>query len=174
MDTMMGFAEMEPPKGIPIGNLLSQTFALIYLSAVDHFIKRTLKVPHYVRYVDDLMLIGLTRRACIVLRDSIARFLREHLDLGLSRVTIQKIRKGVNFCGYRTWRSCKFIRKYSVFKFKRKARAGKQDSVASILGHAKQSSSLIYLLKILQEEIANGSDLQVPKNYRPIYNTLSA
>lgn len=37
-----------------------------------------------------------------------------------------------------------------------------------------QSSSLIYLLKILQEEIANGSDLQVPKNYRPIYNTLSA
>lgn len=173
VDVMMGFAEMESPKGIPIGNLLSQIFALIYLNIVDHFIKRTLKVPYYIRYVDDLMLVGLARDECIILRDSIERFLKERLSLVFSKVIIKKIRKGVNFCGYRTWRSCRFIRKYSVFKFKRVARAGKQDSVASILGHAKQSNSLIYLLKITKEAIDNGKNLQIPKNYRPLYDALS-
>ena len=59
VEAMMLFADMETNKGIPIGNLLSQIYALIYLNPLDHFIKRVLKVKRYVRYVDDFILIGI-------------------------------------------------------------------------------------------------------------------
>jgi len=40
-------------RGLPIGNLTSQFFANLYLSPFDHFVKRQLKLKHYLRYVDD-------------------------------------------------------------------------------------------------------------------------
>lgn len=171
VDVMMMFADMETPTGIPIGNLLSQIYALIYLNPLDHFIKRVLKVRHYVRYVDDFMLIGLPRDACLSLRDAIVEFLRRLLALELSRSTIQQIRKGANFCGYRMWRTRTFIRKRSLYKFRRAVKAGRQESINSLLGHARQTNSMAYMTAMLSEEIAHGKDLQVPKNFRPIHNT---
>lgn len=46
------------PRGLPIGNLTSQFWANCYLNPLDHFVKRDLKCPAYVRYVDDLLLFG--------------------------------------------------------------------------------------------------------------------
>jgi RNA-directed DNA polymerase len=172
VNIMMMFADMETPLGIPIGNLLSQIYALIYLSPLDHFVKRMLKVRHYCRYVDDLMLIGLSRMKCLLLRNAIVGFLQGLLGLALSKCTIQKIRKGVNFCGYRTWRSLTFIRKFSLYKFRKAVKRGKQNAVVSLLGHAKHTNSLRYLLKILKEEVANGQNIQIPKSYRRIYDAL--
>ena len=111
---MMLFAEKEEPFGIPIGNLLSQIYALIYLNPLDHFIKRVLKVKHYVRYVDDFILIGLTREKCLEYKKLTVNFLKNELGLVLSKFTIQKIKRGVNFVGYRTWKNRRLIRKYSL------------------------------------------------------------
>jgi RNA-directed DNA polymerase len=41
------------PRGLPIGNLTSQFWANVYLNPFDHFVKRVLRCPGYVRYVDD-------------------------------------------------------------------------------------------------------------------------
>lgn len=46
------------PRGLPIGNLTSQFWANCYLNPFDHFVKRELRCPHYVRYVDDLLLFS--------------------------------------------------------------------------------------------------------------------
>jgi hypothetical protein len=46
------------PRGLPIGNLTSQFWANVYLNDFDHFVKRTLRCPGYVRYVDDLLLFA--------------------------------------------------------------------------------------------------------------------
>jgi hypothetical protein len=43
------------PRGLPIGNLTSQFWANCYLDCFDHFVKRELRCPGYVRYVDDLV-----------------------------------------------------------------------------------------------------------------------
>jgi RNA-directed DNA polymerase len=43
-------------RGLPIGNLTSQLFGNLYLDGLDHFIKEVLRVPGYVRYVDDFAL----------------------------------------------------------------------------------------------------------------------
>ena len=46
------------PRGLPIGNLTSQFWANVYLNPIDHYIKRELRCPGYVRYVDDLLLFA--------------------------------------------------------------------------------------------------------------------
>jgi hypothetical protein len=46
------------PRGLPIGNLTSQFWANCYLSPFDHFAKRELRCPGYVRFVDDLLFFG--------------------------------------------------------------------------------------------------------------------
>ena len=170
VDVMMMYADMETPLGIPIGNLLSQIYALIYLNPMDHFIKRVLKIRHYVRYVDDFLLIGLSRDKCLDYRNVVINYLRSELGLELSKSTIAKVRKGINFCGYRMWRTISVIRKYSLFKFKRMVTAGKQESINSLLGHAKATNSLNYMLKIIKEAISNGKTIQIPKNYQRSYH----
>lgn len=168
VDIMMLFAEYEDPVGIPIGNLLSQVYALIYLNPLDHFVKRQLKIRHYVRYVDDFILFGLSRDKCVEYKEKIIAFLKTALSLQLSKHTIQKIKKGGNFVGYRTWKNYRLIRKYSLFKFKRFMKRGKWESIISLLGHAKNTQSLKYMIKLLKEGL-DGKDIRLPKSYRSIY-----
>lgn len=169
VDIMMLFAKTDDLLGIPIGNLLSQIYALIYLNPLDHFVKRFLKVKYYVRYVDDFILFGLTRDTCLEYRRFIIKFLHDKLQLELSKSTIQKIKCGVNFVGYRTRQSNRIIRKYSLFKFKRMIKKEKQESIISLLGHAKRTNSLSHMLQILKES-PNAKNIQLPKSYRQIHH----
>lgn len=67
MDSIVGCV----PSGLPIGTYSSQWFANFYLQSLDHFItqdlfklrrsKRLNFVKHYVRYMDDLLLIGSSK-----------------------------------------------------------------------------------------------------------------
>ncbi|MFY9940940.1 MAG: RNA-directed DNA polymerase [Desulfobacterales bacterium] len=56
------FTPLERPRGLPIGNLTSQFWSNCYLDPLDHFIKRALRCPAYLRYVDDLALFGNSKR----------------------------------------------------------------------------------------------------------------
>jgi len=162
VEIMLMFADCDGPVGIPIGNLLSQLYALIYLNPVDHFVKRRLSVRHYVRYVDDMVLIGLSRDQAVDYRSSIVAFIEKQLRLTLSKSTIHKIKRGVNFVGYRTWQHIRIIRKYSLHKFKKKAEIGDRQAVVSILGHARQTDSLPYLVGLVQKL----GTISLPKYYR--------
>ena len=44
--------------GMPIGNLLSQMFANLYLNELDQYCKRTLRIKQYVRYMDDIIILS--------------------------------------------------------------------------------------------------------------------
>lgn len=50
-------------RGLPIGNLTSQLMANLYLDPIDHLIKDRLRVPGYVRYMDDFALFHDDYRA---------------------------------------------------------------------------------------------------------------
>lgn len=149
---MMQFADYGDPVGIPIGNLLSQTYALIYLNPLDHFIKRTLKARRYCRYVDDFVIFGWPRARCLQALAAIQSFLANTLRLELSRYTLQAVARGLNFVGYRTWRSTRFVRKHSLYTFTQSARAGELAPLVSILGHADRTASLKHLLTTLKEK----------------------
>jgi len=45
-------------KGLPIGTLYSQLFSNAYLNPFDHFVKQSLRVPYYIRYMDDFVLLS--------------------------------------------------------------------------------------------------------------------
>lgn len=49
-------------KGLPIGNYTSPWFAEFYLQPLDHFVKQELKAKYYVRYADDIVIIGTNKR----------------------------------------------------------------------------------------------------------------
>jgi len=155
VDLMMMFANSKTSEvGIPIGNLVSQIYSLIYMNEVDQYVKRVLKVKSYVRYVDDFVLIGLTLEQAKSVKDKCELFVKERLGLRLSHWHIQKIKRGINFVGYRTWRAKKFVRKHSLYKFAKAAKKKKVDSMVSIIGHSKNTQSIGYLKQLLETHMS--------------------
>jgi hypothetical protein len=169
LNVMMMYAEQDGPLGIPIGNLLSQLYALIYLNPLDHYIKRDLKIRHYARYVDDLVLIGLARDAAVAIRQRIKEFIADNLNLEFSKTTIARTCRGVNFVGWRTWADRRLLRKHSLYRFRRALKRGDVDTVVSILGHAKGTASMPHLAKTIRES-DNGKNLPLSKRVRRLYN----
>jgi retron-type reverse transcriptase len=142
LNMMMLFAQDDAPVGIPIGNLLSQLYALIYLNPLDHFVKRELHARHYLRYVDDFVLLGYSRPECYGLRDEIEDFLERNLRLELSKSTVQKIGNGINFVGFRTWRNRRLVRKRCVYNLGRAIKRRHTEAIVSLLGHASGTQSM--------------------------------
>ena len=163
----MLFTDYEDALGIPIGNLLSQIFALIYLNPIDQYIKRVLKAKDYVRYVDDFILFGLTRNECLEYKEKIEIFLKEKLHLELSKFSIQKIKRGVNFVGYRTWQTYRLIRKHSLYKFKKSLKKQKNEAIMSLLGHSKNTLSMNHLINLIKED--KNETISLPTNLRKAY-----
>ena len=68
-------------KGLPLGNQTSQWFALYYLDPVDRLIKERMHIKHYVRYMDDGVLIHESKEylneALVRMRDKAKEL---HLD----------------------------------------------------------------------------------------------
>ena len=150
VDLMVLFAEYGEPVGIPIGNLLSQMYALIYMSPLDHFIKRELGAKRYCRYVDDFVVFGWSRQRCVEALRQIEQFLTNKLHLVLSRFSLHKIKRGLNFVGYRTWQSMRFVRKHSLYTFSKALKSGSAEALASCLGHAKRTASLRHMLELME------------------------
>ena len=170
VNLMLLFADYGEPLGIPIGNLLSQLYALIYLNPLDHFIKRNLKVKYYCRYVDDFILFGLNKEKLIEYKSYIILLL-EIFKLKLSKFTLSSMKKGINFVGYRTWSSKRFIRKHSLYVFNKFLKKNNKEGIVSSLGHALKTGSLRYMLKTIKESY-NAYYLQLPKVYRQFYNKI--
>ena len=164
LELVEAFSNYPDGKGIPIGNLLSQLSALIYLNKLDHFVKRCLKVKYYVRYVDDFILLNLSREQAHSFKNTLENWLAANLRLELSKWTIQPVRKGVNFVGYRTWRRTRFIRRHSLYKFTKSLKRGSVNSIVSLLGHAKHTGSFSRLARKCSE--SEGTVASLPKAVR--------
>lgn len=146
--TLLGaFASYPDATGIPIGNLLSQLGALVYLNPLDHFIKRELGIARYVRYVDDFILFDLDREQAHQLREHIETWMADHLRLELSKWSVHQVKRGINFVGFRTWRKTRFVRKHALGNFSRALRSGKTASVVSALGHARHTASFAHMVR---------------------------
>jgi RNA-directed DNA polymerase len=97
--------------GLPVGNLTSQFFANVYLDALDQFIKHTLRVRHYVRYVDDFVLLGSSPAQLQAWQAEIELFLQQRLQLRVkSAGVLQPCCQGVDFLGYRVFAHYRRVR----------------------------------------------------------------
>ena len=93
--------------GLPVGTLLSHFSGALYLDALDHHVKRTLKVPGYLRYMDDLLLYHDDRGALQAAWEAIAAWLaaERHLTLKPSRAGITSTRTATTALGQRISRA---------------------------------------------------------------------
>jgi len=91
-------------KGMPIGNLTSQLFANIYPSDFDHWVKQELGIDCYIRYVDDIVILGSSAEQLRAIGDQITERLNA---MGLTvhpyKVRLAPVRAGVPFLGYVVW-----------------------------------------------------------------------
>lgn len=94
--------------GLPIGNLSSQFFANIYLNALDQFIKHKIGAKHYVRYVDDFILLHPSAHWLNNALQQIDAFLPATLNARLNpkKTILQPVDRGVDFVGQviKPWR----------------------------------------------------------------------
>lgn len=147
--------EFSPGRGLPMGNQSSQWFALYYLDGLDRFIKEQLRVKHYVRYMDDGVLIQEDK-------ESLQECLRQMKNLVMEdkvefnqKAQIFPISQGVDFLGWHfyltdTGKVIRRLRTSNKKRFKRRMKlyqkqyaAGKKTleeitrSVRSYNGHLK-------------------------------------
>jgi RNA-directed DNA polymerase len=87
--------------GLPIGNLSSQFFANVYLDELDQFVTHRLRARHYVRYVDDFVLLHESTEQLNAWRAGIEAFLAQRLRLELNtrKTILQPIARGIDFVG---------------------------------------------------------------------------
>ena len=89
-----------PGNGLPIGNLTSQYFANFFLAHADHYIKEIIKVPAYVRYMDDMVFWSHNHDELIEWRNNFISFLNNELQLVVKPDCINHTSKGLPFLGY--------------------------------------------------------------------------
>lgn len=70
-------------KGLPLGYFTSQWLANFYLKAFDHYVKEELKAEHYIRYMDDMVILGKNKKKLRKMREVIQTYLRNNLKLEL-------------------------------------------------------------------------------------------
>lgn len=80
-------AEMVAGIGMQAGSLISQMTANVVLTPLDHFIKRELRVPFYIRNMDDMIILCKSKAETWEAIDAIDDYLQTELGLQLNQKT---------------------------------------------------------------------------------------
>jgi len=114
---------IERPTGLPIGNLTSQFFANLFLDSVDHYIKEQLQVRAYLRYVDDLVILGRDKAQLHEIRESIRqRLSQDRLRLHPRKAHIYHTARGIDLFGYQVFPHKRKLRNDNGYAFHRRLR----------------------------------------------------
>jgi retron-type reverse transcriptase len=107
------------PRGLPIGNLTSQFWANVYLNGFDHFVKRELSCPAYVRYVDDFALFADDKATLWRWKEAIVERL-SRLRLVLHEPQVYPVSTGIPFLGFRIYPDHRLLKKRRGIVFQRR------------------------------------------------------
>lgn len=99
--------------GVPIGNYLSQFFANLYLSEMDHILKEEYGVNYYYRYADDIVLLADTKDKLHGWLIAINHYLNESRKLSLKgNFQVYPVEsRGIDFVGYVSYHTHALARK---------------------------------------------------------------
>jgi hypothetical protein len=108
--------------GLPIGNLTSQYFANFYLSELDHYAKEVLRIPVYIRYMDDILLFENDKPVLKSYLSDLNAAASEKLGLTFKPFSIVQQRQGIAFLGYKMYRHRHLLSNSSKKRLKHKIR----------------------------------------------------
>lgn len=146
---------IDSASGVPIGNYLSQYFANFYLTYFDHWIKEELKVKHYFRYADDIVILHYDKKHLHSVLYEIKQYLSNHLSLDVKEnyQIFPVAARGIDFVGYVFFHSHILLRKRIKQNFARKLKKNPNtNSKASYLGWLKHCNAINLTKKLLPDE----------------------
>ena len=139
---------IDSTSGIPIGNYLSQYFGNLYLTYFDHWIKEKMKISHYYRYCDDVVILHEDKDYLQYLLVKIEYYLEKNLKLELKNnyQIFPVSKRRIDFLGFRFDQERTYLRKSIVRAFKRKVSnidkiENKRSAIMSYYGWVKVSDS---------------------------------
>jgi RNA-directed DNA polymerase len=87
--------------GLPIGSLMSQHFANYYLGWFDRYVKESLQVRGYVRYMDDMLIWGDDRYELPRIQRECDAFVASELRVEFKPAQVRRVEQGISFLGCR-------------------------------------------------------------------------
>lgn len=139
---MLDSYHLEKGKGLPIGNLTSQYFANFYLGYADWYIKQNLKIPGYVRYMDDMVLWSNDKKQLKSVSKAIRIYLKNLLKLELKVSYLNSTEHGVDFLGYRLFKYETTLNKRSKKRFLQKFNRYKEQFEAGFFSESDYQAHL--------------------------------
>jgi RNA-directed DNA polymerase len=105
--------------GVPIGNLVSQLAANVYLHELDLFAKHDLRERYYIRYMDDFVVVHHDKAHLHKILVSIESYLNKNLKLNINKKTqifpvSVKNGRSLDFLGYQIWPTHRRLRRDSI------------------------------------------------------------
>lgn len=107
-------------KNTPIGNYTSQWFGNLYMNELDTYVKHELKIKSYARYCDDFILLLNDKKELHRLKDLIDIFIHDKLLLKFSKWSVFNVNQGIDYLGYRHFRSKILLRKTTSKRVKKR------------------------------------------------------
>lgn len=170
--------------GICLGSQVSQVMALLIPNELDHYIKEKAHCKHYIRYMDDGIVLAKTKKELQELLRSLEKICDKlKLTFNKRKTTISKVNHGFTFLKvkYNVTGNCKIIKRLThdgvvrmrrkLKKFRRKVDKGVMTveqvnaSMQSWLGHSKIARSyraVIEMQKLYEQlfkkEMINNAD----------------
>lgn len=162
-------------QGLPIGNYTSQWFSNFFLEGLDHFIKEELGVKYYIRYVDDLVLLGANKKKLHRARIAIAEYLNEiNLRMKGNWQVFRANSRPIDFLGFKFYRDRTTLRKRNALRIRRRIRKiSKKDSlnyrdacaIISYWGWIKRSDSYRFYNDYVKHFVSISSARKVVSRY---------
>ncbi len=141
--------------GLPIGSLTSQWFANMVLSRLDHRVKQTLRVPGYVRYMDDMVLFHDDRDRLRYARGEVEQYLGDELGLALKeRATIlAPARCGLPFLGWRLYGGTRRLRPENLRRTRKRVAQRLRQNDAGLISDEQLAAAI----RSVTEHLSHGS-----------------
>lgn len=138
---------IDSTDGVPIGNYLSQFFANLYLSELDHLIKEQLRVRYYYRYADDIVLLAGDKESLHGHLVFINHYLHSEraLDMKKNYQIYPVESRGIDFVGYVTYHTHCLARKRNKQNLARKVAALRKRGLTDDEIRLKLASSLGFM-----------------------------
>jgi len=138
------FTPLERSRGLPIGNLTSQFFGNVYLNELDHFVREVLRVPYYLRYMDDFAVFSNDPVALAETKSAISLLLaRLRLALHRGRTRLWRTGDGVQFLGWRVFPGHRLVRKATAYRFCRHLRRLLGLRRSGLIGRGRLGAALV-------------------------------
>jgi hypothetical protein len=149
--------------GLPIGNLTSQWSCNLVLDQLDHQVKEVLRIPGYVRYMDDSALFADDKERLASAHGEVRAFLEERLRLRLKdeATVLAPATEGLPFLGWRIYRRTARLRPTNL----RRLRARVAHRLWEWRTGSIDETQLLATLRSLTEHLRHGSTLSLRRQW---------